>query len=100
MDSNFDSTKQIIKCPHCQYEYLPCEIMMPGDFLGKPRQQPVRDALGKILYVEYEEIPCEPETYICDGCEKQFVVEYQVSYKAKKEVEELDFSNASVSLFS
>ena len=99
MDSNIEKVKQFIKCPHCGYEYLPCEIMMPGDFLGKPEDMPLRDALGKILHHSYSEDPCQTESYICDGCGKQFIVEVSVSYKAKKEQEELDFTNTSVSLF-
>ena len=98
---------QVIKCPHCGYEYIPSEIFYPGDLIGGRTESLVRDALGKILYLEYAESkytegrslePCQPEQYICDSCEKPFVVEPVVSYKVKKEIEELDFSNNSVSL--
>lgn len=99
MDLNLDR-KQIIKCPHCGYEYDAAEIMMSSDFIGKPESL-IRDALGKILHLEYEEgkEPLQSETYICDGCNRQFVVEPQVTYKVRKEAEELDFTNSSVSLF-
>lgn len=90
---------QIIKCPHCQYNYVPAEVMHPNDFLGKPISI-IRDALGKIIYHEYEEgnEPAQVETYICDGCNKQFVIEPVVTYKARKEIKELDFTETVVSL--
>lgn len=89
----------VIKCPHCGAEYVPAEIFMPGDLIGKP-DSVVRDALGKILYADYEE-DCEPlatESFICDNCGKPFVVEPVISYKVKKEDEEKDFSTDTVSL--
>jgi hypothetical protein len=72
---------------------------MPGDFLGRPESL-IRDALGKIIYLEYEEdeTPLQSEQYICDCCDKPFVVEPVISYKVKKEIEELDFSSNTVSL--
>ncbi len=88
-----------IKCPHCGQEYAPSEIFMPGDFLGRPESL-IRDALGKIIYLEYDEddMPLQSEQYICDSCDKPFVVEPVITYKVKKEIEELDFSNDMVSL--
>jgi DNA-directed RNA polymerase subunit RPC12/RpoP len=89
----------VIKCPHCGYEYVPAEIFMPGDFLGKPTDL-IRDPLGKFLYIEYEKDnePSQTESYVCDSCDKPFIVEPVVSYKVKKEVEELDFTEDYVSL--
>lgn len=91
---------QVIKCPHCGYEYIPSEIFYPGDLIGGRTESLVRDALGKILYLEYAEDnkPLQSEQYICDSCDKPFVVEPVISYKVKKEIEELDFSNDTVSL--
>ena len=92
---------QSIKCPHCSHEMVPAEIFMPGDLLGRPTTI-IRDAFGKILYLEYEP-DCEPvlvEKFFCDNCEKPFLVEPVVSYKVKKESEELDFSQPNVSLLS
>lgn len=99
MDQNQDKVYPVIKCPHCQYGYAPAELFHPDDFAGRPTSV-LRDALGKILYQEYKEgyEPAMATTYICDGCGKQFIVEPQVSYKTRKEAEELDFSNTSVSL--
>ena len=72
---------------------------MPGDLVGTP-DSIVRDALGKTIYVDYEEdaAPLASESYICDGCGKAFVVEPVIQYKVKKQVEELDFGEESVSL--
>ena len=40
-----------VKCPHCGYEHELSEILMPGDLIGRP-ETVIRDALGKIIYVE------------------------------------------------
>jgi len=60
----------------------------------------VRDALGKIIYLDYREgeEPCQAEEFICFECGKPFIVEPVISYKVKKQVEEKDFSNPYVSL--
>ena len=90
----------IIRCPHCMREYLPGEIFMPGSLIGQP-QEVVRDGLGKIIYEDYGPAANEPdliEHYICDECERPFVVEASVVYRVKEEAPELDFSNKYVSL--
>lgn len=88
-----------IKCPHCGYEAVPAEIFYPGSLLGKPESL-VRDALGKIIYLDYMEgeEPCQSEKYFCDGCGQLFVVEPVMTFKVKKEAEELDFTSDYVSL--
>ena len=88
-----------IKCPHCGAEYYSEEIFMPGDHTGKAKTV-IKDALGRIIYQEYEKDlePCMAEKYICDHCDKPFIVEPVVSYKVRKESEELDFSETYVSL--
>lgn len=91
--------RQIIKCPHCGWEYLPGEIFYPENVVGHPKQV-IRDALGKILYEEYKE-DCEPlseETYVCDGCGKEFVVEIETKFKTKEQEEQIDFTSEYVSL--
>lgn len=91
---------QYIKCPHCGWEFHAADIFMPGDFLGRPGQL-VRDALGKVIYEEYDEVddePCFVEHFECEECGKQFVVEASVSYKTRAEDEELDFRSEYVSL--
>lgn len=91
--------KQVITCPHCGWQYLASEIFYPNDFLGKP-DSVVRDALGKIIYEDYweDEEPCFTEHYECDNCNKPFVIDAIITYKAKPESEENDFSDVSVSL--
>mgnify|MGYP006896766191 CR=1 FL=1 len=67
--------------------------------MGKP-ETVIKDALGKIIYQEYDEDdePCQIEHYCCDNCGKSFVVEPTVTYKVRKEDEALDFSSESSSL--
>lgn len=89
----------VITCPHCGYQYVPADIFYPGELIGKP-EQVIRDALGKIIYQEYddEELPGQIEHYVCDECGKPFIVEPVITYKVRKEDEALDFSEQSVSL--
>ena len=89
----------VITCPHCGYQYAPAEIFMPGDLIGNP-EQVIRDALGKIIYQEYDEDsePAQVEHYVCDECGKPFIVEPVITYKVKKEDEAKDFSDLSASL--
>lgn len=74
---------------------------MPGDLIGKA-DTVIRDALGKIIYQEYnlDYEPSHIEKYFCDHCDKPFIVEPTVTYKVKKEVEELDFTERYVSLLN
>ena len=89
----------VVKCPHCGYEYHLSEIYFPEDFIGHP-DQIIKDALGKILYVDYEEehSPALEAKYVCDGCGKPFVVTLSMSVKSEEESKELDFSEEYVSL--
>lgn len=99
MEQNQKKNWQVIKCPHCGYEHVPAEIFMPGELIGRTKTV-IRDALGKIIYVEYydEEEPIATTKYFCDNCDRPFVVEPVVSYKVSKEVEELDFKEQYISL--
>ena len=89
----------VIKCPHCGQEYAPAEIFMPGELIGKPNEI-VRDALGRIIYHEYEDdnMPGQSEHFVCDACKKPFVVEPVITYRVRKEDETMDFSDLSASL--
>jgi len=99
MEQNQKKNWPVIKCPHCGYEYTPAEILYPDSLLGEAKTV-IRDALGKIIYQEYDKDlePTQVEKYFCDNCDKPFLVEPVVTYKVKKEVEELDFSEKYVSL--
>ena len=90
----------VIRCPHCSAEYLPGELFLPGSLIGQP-DEVVKDTFGKIIYEDYSTESREPdlvEHYICDYCEKPFVIEANVTYKAKEEAPENDFSTKYVSL--
>ena len=99
MCSNTTRKTPIIKCIHCGAQYLPAEIFMPGAFLGRP-DDIVKDSLGKILYEDYQEgkEPDMIEHFICDYCDKPFIVEATVTYKSMAEEQEKDFSQQYVSL--
>lgn len=89
----------VIKCPHCGWEYVPSDIFLPEEHIGKT-DTVIRDALGKILYVEYDEDnePEQSELYCCDHCNREFIVEVECKYKATPQKEELDFTELSSSL--
>ena len=89
----------VIRCPHCGMEFTPAEIFMPGDLIGEP-DNVIRDALGRIIYQEYDEgnEPAQVGHYVCDECGKPFIVEPIIMYKVKKEDEAKDFSDLSSSL--
>ena len=90
----------IIKCPRCGAEYLAGEIYMPGSLIGQPTDV-VKDSLGKIIYVDYEPEEKQPdmiESYICDYCNKPFIIEATITYKTREEAPERDFSSKYVSL--
>ncbi len=98
MSTNYRTTR--IKCPHCSAEYLAGEIFMPGSLIGQPTDV-IKDALGKIVYEDYEpasKAPDMQESFICEYCNKPFVVEATVSYKSYEEAPEKDFSSPYVSL--
>ena len=100
MISNIVHKSAIIKCPGCGAEYLPGEIFMPNAIIGQP-DEVVKDSLGKIIYEDYYTVDREPnlmESFTCEYCNKPFVVEAVVSYKAKEEAPEKNFKEQYVSL--
>ena len=99
MCSNTTRKTSVIKCPHCQAQYLPGEIYMPGSLIGQP-EEVVKDGFGKIIYEDYSDLkaPEMLEHFICEYCDKPFVVEATVSYKSMTEEPEKDFSTQYVSL--
>ncbi len=99
MEKNLERNNSVIvKCPHCGAEYTLDEIFIPTGILGKSSTV-VKDALGKILYIEWEEEPDQSETFNCDFCKKDFSVSLDIKNKSNKLEEEVDFSKTSVSLF-
>ena len=101
MKSNNNNVyRPVIKCPCCGAEYLPGELYMPGSITGKPTEV-IRDSFGKIIYEDYHSKLNEPdliERYECDICKRPFVIEAVISYRAKEEELEKDFSSKYVSL--
>jgi hypothetical protein len=99
MCTNTTRKTSIIKCPHCSAQYLPAEIYMPGAMLGRPDDL-VKDALGKILYEDYREgaEPDMTEHFVCDYCDKPFIIEATLTFKSMEEAPEKDFSTQYVSL--
>ena len=90
----------VIRCPHCGAEYLPGEIYMPGSLIGQP-DEIVKDSFGRILYEDYTTEAREPdmtEHFTCEYCDKPFVIEATVTYKAKEAAPENDFTTKYVSL--
>ena len=69
---------EIIKCPHCDREYLPAEIFMPKAVFGNPVEVE-RDYSGKII--NYFGNPMDlKESYICDNCNMKFEVSVKLSF--------------------
>lgn len=100
MISNTIPKSALIKCPHCKAEYLSGEIYMPHSLIGQP-DDIVRDALGKLVYADYDTPDREPEFiehFVCEFCDKPFIVEATVTYKTMTETPENDFQNQYVSL--
>lgn len=90
----------VIRCPHCSTEYLPGEIYMPGSLIGQP-DEVIKDSLGKIIYEDYHSELREPnmtERFICENCNKPFIIEATVTYKTREETPENDFQSQYVSL--
>ena len=100
MATKTNSTQRAaIVCPSCHWEYHPSEVFIGEELLGKPASV-IKDALGKILYTDYDEEdePCYEEHFECENCGKPFVVEAKLTFNTKPEEEELDFSTITSSL--
>lgn len=70
--------KRLIYCPNCNAEYLPSELFLPDDFLGKGTEIE-KDVNGKIVYYENGDMNVS-ENYICDKCNKPFKIIAKVSF--------------------
>lgn len=97
--SNSAWAGMLTRCPHCGCEYHMAEIFMPDDVTGRVRNA-IKDPLGKMIYVEYEDDgePCLTQRYCCDQCGMDFVAEAIVSIKSRPVAEEADFSEEYASL--
>jgi DNA-directed RNA polymerase subunit RPC12/RpoP len=72
---------RIIKCPTCGYEYLPAEIYLPNEFLGKPKTI-MKDISGKIIGFDGIKMN-DTETYKCDNCDTMFEVVSTTYFNSK-----------------
>ena len=100
MKMQINHKSPVIKCPHCGAEYLPGEVYLPGELIGQP-DDIVKDSLGRILYEDYSTADKEPSLeshYICDYCDKPFIVEATTTYRTREEAPENDFVTQYVSL--
>lgn len=77
-----DKIDLTLKCPYCDYEYLPGEIYNPKYFLGQPLEIE-RTIEGNIdVYSGIQQNL--KETYICDHCGKAFNVEAKIKFETSK----------------
>ena len=84
-------TEEIIKCPKCDWEYLPGEIFIPNRLVGQPKDVE-KDINGKIL--DFDGWPQDlEETYICDHCGKPFKVYVHMDFTAEYDSKS-DFSES------
>ena len=97
---NSNLPQSLITCPHCGCQYLPSEIYVKGSLLGGMPTNIVKDALGKLLYVDYENggEPDYEESFICEQCDKPFEITATLSFKTRQVDDVLDFSSDVVSL--
>jgi hypothetical protein len=74
---------ETISCPHCNYEYLPAEIYIPGSYFGHPYMIE-RDVQGKILGYEGTSVDLF-ETYTCDQCNHTFRVISKIGFSTEED---------------
>ena len=89
---------KIIKCPYCNYEYLPGEIFSPKHFLGQP-ERVIRTRKGEI--VGYEGIEMDTEEYFeCLSCGNRLNIVAKVNFYVDNEEQENCEQESQVELFS
>ena len=71
--------RHIIKCPHCGAEYLPEEIFYPDSVFNK-NLKVVRDEEGKIVFTNEDSFDLS-ESFECEHCGKEFIVESKVTFE-------------------
>lgn len=77
------NNQNIIRCPQCDWEYLPGEIYLPKQFLGQPKEV-TKTSDGKIdLYEGIEQNTCE--RFKCEHCNTTFIVNAKISYETYKD---------------
>ena len=84
----------IVKCPHCDREYLAAEIYVSKFILGKPNDIQ-RTVEGKILE-HGGTAPYLDETFECEKCFKPFSAKMTIKVETEK-ITKYDFSEDYVS---
>ena len=80
------------KCPYCGREYMPSELLYPENVLPSIGE-PVRDEKGAIEFCTGSD-ELSSETYVCDGCGREFVVMPSLSvetFASEADIEEETF---------
>ena len=72
---------EVIKCPKCDYEYLPAEIFVPKNFFGIPFDIE-RDFSGRILEYSGSSVDLI-ESYTCDNCNHIFKVNAKIQFNTE-----------------
>lgn len=78
--------EKTIKCPSCGCEYLPAEIFLPNEFLGRPKQIEKEHMTGRVMDYMGTGMNLK-ETYICDRCDTPFKIVANVNFNTYKENE-------------
>ena len=87
---------EYIKCPICGEEFMPAEVFLPTDLLGKPTEI-IKTHSGKIEFFLGDE-PDFEESYVCDGCGSKLKIKANLSFKV--ELEEEKFEEEYVTTFN
>lgn len=77
-----------IKCPKCNYEYLPAEIFFPQTLLGKPKDI-FRDDNGSIEFYSGDSMNWHEE-FECEQCGTSFEIDADVAFTTKYD-KKIDF---------
>lgn len=83
-----------LRCPYCNIEYLPGEILIPNYIIGQPKEVD-RDEDGNIIWNSGINQNLK-ETYICDRCHKKFNIKVKLDYTTEK-TDDIDMSEDYVS---
>ena len=82
---------QKIICPNCGSEYLPAEIYLPNEFLGKPKDIYREHMTHKIIDFSGKNMDLN-ENYYCDFCGVPFTIKAKVSFQTEKN-DKYDFTS-------
>lgn len=69
---------EVIKCPVCGKEYLPCEIYLPNSFFGRPKAI-YKDGFGRVEGILGSDMDLR-ETFTCEDCNTPFSVNCKLQF--------------------